>query len=78
MLAISILSERPQDYAVRPFIISGTCKRESVAQHRDLLQTAVKAVDTVVVPRGLRLYFIGTDGDSRRRRALVGLALAFI
>ncbi|EIM87715.1 uncharacterized protein STEHIDRAFT_121332 [Stereum hirsutum FP-91666 SS1] len=73
VMALSILTNRPQDYVARPFLISGTCKRETVTQHRRLVQSALTAIaaPTSPIPRNVRIYVISTDGDSRRRQVLI-------
>lgn len=72
-MALSVLTSRPQDYVARPFLISGTCKRETVTQHRGLVQSALAAITapTSPVPKNVRIYVISTDGDSRRRQVLI-------
>lgn len=77
VMGMSILTDRPNDYAVRPFLISGTCKRETVPQHRKLLLATVIAVNDPEsgVPRIVRVYVISTDGCSLRRRVLIEITM---
>lgn len=55
-------------------MISGTCKREDVPKHTELLRLAIEAFRTThtISPRH-RLYCVATDGDSKRRRALMAI-----
>lgn len=77
MIAFSILNNDPRHYTARPFLISGSCKRETVQSQTDLLTLSVNALrSSSSLPSNLRLYCIATDGDSRRRRALVPLTYA--
>jgi hypothetical protein len=57
------------------FAISGTCKRETVAEQEGLLRGASSALKSKLAPLGLRLYCFSTDGDARRRRALISITL---
>lgn len=72
-MEISILTDRSSDYSVRPFLISGTCLRETVTQHHRLLQDAVSAVSgpDSPVPCVVRIYVVSSDGCSLRRRVLI-------
>lgn len=77
-MGISILTERSNDYAVRPFLISGTCLRETVTQHHDMLQVVLSAVRDPgsPVPRSVRIYVVSTDGCSLRRRVLIIICMS--
>ncbi len=55
VIATLILTGDPKDYTARPFVISGTCKREAVKQHTVLLHQSIKALKQKLPPR-LRLY----------------------
>ena len=72
---MSIFSNDPHLYGARPFVISGTCKREEVPSQRELLRNACKALAQKVDDIGCRLYSIASDGDSRQRRATAMLTL---
>ncbi|KAF7792170.1 hypothetical protein EIP86_003200 [Pleurotus ostreatoroseus] len=76
VVACSILTSDPADYTARPFMISGTCKHETVKQHTDLLDTCVETLRASPdIPDRLRLYVVTSDGDSRRRRALIAITM---
>lgn len=77
-MALSILTDRPNDYTARPFLISGTCKRETVTQHHNLVRTALTAITapSSPVPRNIRAYVISSDGDSRRRQVLIEMTMS--
>jgi hypothetical protein len=70
-----VFSDDPHLYSARPFVISGTCKREDVNSQQKLLETACTAVRQKLWDIGLRLYSIASDGDSRRRLATANLTL---
>lgn len=73
-MATSILCGDNRQYTARPFLISGTCKREDVAKHTTLLELAIRCFkQSPSVPTSLRLYCVASDGDSKRRRALVNI-----
>lgn len=74
MGATCILTKDPRLYGARPFLISGTCKREDESHHTELIKTAIHALRTSPsVPSQYRLYCIATDGESRRRRSLLNI-----
>jgi len=75
VIAASILSSVPSEYAARPFVISGSCKRETVADQQRLLASASHLLQESQRTSGRRLYCIASDGDSRRRRALINMTL---
>ncbi|KAI0042726.1 hypothetical protein FA95DRAFT_1682348 [Auriscalpium vulgare] len=76
VIASSILSGSPSEYGARPYIMSGTCKQEAFAAHTQLLEMAVRAIRvSTAVPRSLRVYCLCSDGESRRRRAFMDMAL---
>lgn len=76
-MGVLVLTNRPNDYAVRPFLISGTCCCESVQDQTSLLDTAITAFrDSPKVPRALRLLCVGTDGAGQRQNALIKLTMA--
>ncbi|TFK45706.1 hypothetical protein OE88DRAFT_1639531 [Heliocybe sulcata] len=75
VVAMRVLSDNARRNSARPVIVSGTCKREGVEPHRDLLAKAIDAFNATAGSRHQRLYSIATDGDSRRRRAVALLTL---
>jgi hypothetical protein len=75
VIAACLLTDDPKAYAARPFVISGTCKREDVESQKKLLQITSSALCESQKGFGRRLYCIGSDGDARRRRALALLTL---
>ncbi|KAG6819936.1 hypothetical protein H0H93_007260 [Arthromyces matolae] len=75
VIAASILSSNSTEYSARPFVISGSCKRESVEAQTTLLQTSITALTASQMDSNRRLYCVASDGDSRRRRALISIAL---
>lgn len=73
VVALCLLTKSSRENYARPFIISGTCKHEAVAAHKSLLALALSSVHSYA-PR-LRIYSIGSDGDSKRRRAVAEITL---
>jgi hypothetical protein len=69
------LTDDAKAYAARPFVISGTCKREDIESQKKLLQVASSALQESQEGFSRRLYCIASDGDARRRRALAYLTL---
>ncbi|KZV82579.1 hypothetical protein EXIGLDRAFT_626787, partial [Exidia glandulosa HHB12029] len=74
VLSIGAFSALSREYEGRAFGISGTCKRETVDGQEQLISAAVKALSEHSDALG-RLYFIASDGDSRRRQALARLTM---
>ena len=74
VIGTSILSNDPSEYTTKAFAISGSCKMESVEDQERLIRSASSAVHDTL-QNGLRLYCIASDGDSRRRRALISITL---
>ncbi|KAG6818758.1 hypothetical protein H0H93_002077, partial [Arthromyces matolae] len=77
VIAFSLLTEDPQDYSAAPFVVSPTCKRESVKQHEQMLRSASSALIASQHNNHRRLYCIASDGDSRRRQVLISMCLSF-
>jgi len=75
VLAVSVFSDDPKLYGARPFVISGTCKREEVPSQTLLLKNACKALSAKSPDIGQRLYSLTSDGDAKRRRATALLTL---
>ena len=57
----------------RPFIVSGTCKREHADRHAQLISTVIAACNAEVSMIGCPLFTITSDGESRRGSALSAL-----
>ncbi len=67
---MAAISDNHQEYAARPFVVSGTCKQENAEAHLVLLRQAVMAVKTHFAGTGRKVYSIASDGESRRGKAL--------
>ena len=70
-----MLTEDSKQYLARPYIISGTCKREDVLNQRRLLSMAIDGLREYTSHTAKRLYCIASDGDAKRRRAAILLTL---
>jgi hypothetical protein len=75
VIAACLLTDDPKAYGARPFVISGTCKREDVVSQKNLIERASHALIDSQAVHKRRLYCISSDGDSRRRRAMALLTL---
>ncbi|RDB18817.1 hypothetical protein Hypma_014567 [Hypsizygus marmoreus] len=77
--ALGILSENPREYSARPIMISGTCKKETGAEHACLLQTLLKATENQQDRNGVRYrtVSIASDGEAKRGDALVLVTMRF-
>lgn len=77
MAAIGVLSENPCEYSARPIMISGTCKKETGAQHANLIRTIVTATENQKQRCGgsYRTVCIASDGESKCGEALVRLTM---
>jgi hypothetical protein len=75
VLAVSVFSDDPKLYGARPFVISGTCKREDVPSQTLLLKNACEVLSAKSPNIGRRLYSLASDGDAKRRRATALLTL---
>ncbi|KAF8160309.1 hypothetical protein BJ912DRAFT_1151048 [Pholiota molesta] len=72
---LSILTGEPADYSTRAFLISGSCKQEDYREHKRLILDSMDAVQSTQKGSNRRLYCICTDGEARRRRGLIDIAL---
>lgn len=72
--ALGALTDQPRQYATRPFLISGTCKKESAQRHEGLLRTSVSVLQGEKQRVG-RLYCISSDGEQKRGKALNKLTM---
>ncbi|TDL21390.1 hypothetical protein BD410DRAFT_724370, partial [Rickenella mellea] len=75
VVAVGSLSGERVSYTARPFVVSATCKAETVMAHKDLLERTIAAAHKHAPHIGGRLYCLGTDGESRRRRSLALLTM---
>ena len=75
VIGASILSQEPSKYVTKPFGMSGSCKRETVADQEKLIIASVDALKEQQEALRTRLYCICSDGDSRRRRALINITM---
>ena len=73
MFSIGILSENRHTWGSRPFIITGTCKREDSHRHAQLISTVIAACNAEISIIGCPLFCIASDGESRRGSALTAL-----
>ncbi|KDR65515.1 hypothetical protein GALMADRAFT_148622 [Galerina marginata CBS 339.88] len=72
VIGASILSGDPNDYTTRSFAIS-SCKQETVQDQERLLRLASDQLIESQTRLRRRLYCMGSEGDSRRRRALIAI-----
>ena len=70
VIGSSILSNDSNEYTTRAFAITGSCKMETVEDQERLIRSASSSVQDTL-QNGVRLYCIGSDGDSRRCWALI-------
>ncbi|KAH9005732.1 hypothetical protein EDB86DRAFT_2795608 [Lactarius hatsudake] len=69
--AIGLLCKNSRFYSAKPFLISGSCKRETAEDHAKLIQTALNAIKTVNTLSNARVVSIASDGEAKRGKALV-------
>lgn len=69
--AIGLLCNNSRFYSAKPFLISGSCKKESAEDHATLIQTALDALKGVNALSNARVVSIASDGEARRGKALV-------
>ncbi|KAL0056627.1 hypothetical protein AAF712_016769, partial [Marasmius tenuissimus] len=74
VIAVTVLSGDPKEYAACPFCISGTCKREDGTTRSKLLSTSVEAVTATSGPARI-LYYIASDGAANQRTAVCKITL---
>ncbi|KAI0058140.1 hypothetical protein BV25DRAFT_1862304, partial [Artomyces pyxidatus] len=75
VIGTCVLTDNPQEYTVKPLVLSPTCKREDSVRHGRMLQITSDALRAKHGLLGRRLYCIASDGESRRRKSLVALTL---
>ncbi|KAH9020793.1 hypothetical protein EDB85DRAFT_2094831 [Lactarius pseudohatsudake] len=75
---VGVLSSIPREYAVRPIMFSGTCKRETGRHHARMIQTVLDAASKVNVRKATtyRTICIASDGEAKRGDALVILTMS--
>ncbi|KAF4615995.1 hypothetical protein D9613_011212 [Agrocybe pediades] len=77
VIGTSVFSASPKEYTTKVIAISGSCKQELVADQEKLLKTAASEITTHLrntIP-SRRLYCLASDGDARRRRALIAITM---
>ena len=62
VIAASILSDVPSEYTAKPFVISGSCKRETVADQERLLRAATTSLRKSQEVNKRRIYCVASDG----------------
>ena len=73
MAAIGVLSSEPREYAVRPVMFSGTCKKETSEEHARLVKTVLEACNKQNERNNAmyRTVCIASDGEAKCGDALV-------
>ncbi|KAH9003694.1 hypothetical protein EDB86DRAFT_2798425 [Lactarius hatsudake] len=69
--AIGILCNNSRFYSAKPFLISGSCKKETAEDHAILIQTALDAIKLSKALSNARVVSIASDGEAKRGKALV-------
>lgn len=72
-----MLSQDPREYAARPIMFSGTCKKETSEEHAQVIKTLVTACNRQSM-RGntrYRTICIASDGEAKRGDSLVILTM---
>ncbi|KAF8265191.1 hypothetical protein EI94DRAFT_1772435 [Lactarius quietus] len=68
---IGLLCNNSRFYSAKPFLISGSCKKESAEDHLTLIQTALDAIKGVDALQNTRVVSIASDSEAKRGKALV-------
>ncbi|KAN0137688.1 hypothetical protein V8E53_004513 [Lactarius tabidus] len=76
--ALGLLCNNARLYCARPFLISGSCKKESAEDHTVLIQTALNAINRLKSLSKARVVCIALDGEARQGKALVQLTFKHI
>ena len=71
--AIGLLCSNSRLYCARPFLISGSCKKESAEDHAVLIQTALNAINQLKTLCNTRVVCIASDGEAKRGKSLIQL-----
>ncbi len=74
-MAASGFSDDPYEYSAHPFVVSGSCKRESAEDHARLLDTILNVCKKQKDNIRAMIFCISSDGDSKRRKAIFKKAL---
>jgi hypothetical protein len=69
--AIGLLCNNSRFYSAKPFLISGSCKKESAEDHATLIQMALDALKGVNALSNVRVVSIASDSEARWGKALV-------
>ncbi|KAH8991639.1 hypothetical protein EDB86DRAFT_2806500, partial [Lactarius hatsudake] len=71
--AIGVLSSEPREYAVRPILFSGTCKKETSKQHARVIKTVLEGCHKQKRRNNATYHTvcIASDGEAKRGDALV-------
>ena len=75
VIAASVLSDVPSEYTAKPFEISGSCKRETVADQERLLRAATISLQKSQEVNKCQIYCVASDRDSQRRCTLISFTL---
>lgn len=75
VIGASILSGEPSKYVTKPYGMSGSCKCETVANQEKLIMASINALKLQQDSLKTKLYCVCSDGDSRRRRALINITM---
>src|SRR5258705_256374 len=75
VIAASVLSDVLSEYTAKPFVISGSCKRETVANQERLLRAATTSLQKSQEVNKCQVYCVASDGDSRRHHMLISFTL---
>ena len=72
--AIGLLCSNSRLYCVRPFLISGSYKKESAEDHAVLIQTALNAINQLKTLCNIHVVCIALDGEAKWGKSLLQLA----
>ncbi|KAE9401136.1 hypothetical protein BT96DRAFT_992339 [Gymnopus androsaceus JB14] len=75
VMAVTLLSGQPKEYAACPFCISGTCKHKNAEAHMEILSTTIEAVRDSQVGFFHRLYYIASNGAANQWHGASSLTL---
>ncbi|KAF8267319.1 hypothetical protein EI94DRAFT_1771895 [Lactarius quietus] len=67
---IGLLCNNSRFYSAKPFLISRSCKKESVEDHLTLIQTALDTIKGVDALQNTWVVSIASDGEAKRGKAL--------
>ncbi|KAF8165814.1 hypothetical protein B0H34DRAFT_787178 [Crassisporium funariophilum] len=75
VIGCSIFSSDSRKNVTKPFVVSGTCKRETVHNQTMLLRRASSTLNAKLRSMNCRLYCLSSDGDAHRRQSFITLTL---